>query len=487
MIRDKQREVNPMGLKQFDGRSSGVFARAFGQPALPMLLAVMLAYSAFAAADIGRVGSAGRGEPWSKPVVDVAARGYVVEEFYLTGEATSYGFSEGYAYNADGKWRTRPVASKPFVTRFLVVRPGHAKDFNGTVVLHWLNVTAGFELGQIDAEHLRGYAWVGVSAQKVGVDGFPGLEANGLKKWDAGRYGRLQHPGDAWSYDIFTQVAKALMPNRTGQIDPLGGLPVDRVIAAGASQSASRIRTYINGVHHHVRVFDGYLPYIDFGGTVDFARDGLPRSERGLPVRTRIRDDLGVPVIVANSETEATFHHPVRQDDSATYRLYEVAGTSHVSVARGAETTFDNPNWHSYQPVFFASLRHLHRWLADGVTPPSAPLIDVALVAGAPTVQRDADGNATGGIRLPDFAVPSASHSGVGKAGGGRFSFLYGVAEDFGDDVLKELYPTSKTFLARWDRALYQSLADGMVLPEDAPALRESAADWAARLDVDKP
>ena len=81
MIRDKQREVNPMGLKQFDGRSSGVFARAFGQPALPMLLAVMLAYSAFAAADIGRVGSAGRGEPWSKPVVDVAARGYVVEEF----------------------------------------------------------------------------------------------------------------------------------------------------------------------------------------------------------------------------------------------------------------------------------------------------------------------------------------------------------------------------------------------------------------------
>ena len=48
---------------------------------------------------------------------------------------------------------------------FTMVRPAKAADFNGTVIVHWQNVTAGYELGIVSAgEYLGGYAWVGVSA-----------------------------------------------------------------------------------------------------------------------------------------------------------------------------------------------------------------------------------------------------------------------------------------------------------------------------------
>ena len=70
-----------------------------------------------------------------------------------------------------------------------MVRPQKQSNFNGTVILHWQNVTAGYELGSVgDNEYLRGYAWVGVSAQAVGVDGFPGDQAAGLRQWDPSRY-----------------------------------------------------------------------------------------------------------------------------------------------------------------------------------------------------------------------------------------------------------------------------------------------------------
>ena len=57
----------------------------------------------------------------------------------------------------------------------------------------------------------QGHAWVGVSAQKVGIDGGGFVESIHLKLLAPERYGELEHPGDAWSFDIFTQVG-ALAP-----------------------------------------------------------------------------------------------------------------------------------------------------------------------------------------------------------------------------------------------------------------------------------
>ena len=123
----------------------------------------------------GPVTGGERGVPFSHPTVDLDDYGYVAEEFFLEGSASAYRLESGTELSADGHWQTeREEETVPYRTRFLVVRPREESRFNGTVVVHWQNVTAGFELGSVTGgEYLRGYAWVGVSAQLVGVNGFP--------------------------------------------------------------------------------------------------------------------------------------------------------------------------------------------------------------------------------------------------------------------------------------------------------------------------
>ena len=99
----------------------------------------------------------------------------------------------------------------PYTTRIIVTRPSDAADFNGTVLLDWVNVTAQFE-NAVDTMLTRemllreGFAYVHVSAQEAGLCCFPGLTP---KTWDPVRYAAISHPGDAWSFDIFTQIARA--------------------------------------------------------------------------------------------------------------------------------------------------------------------------------------------------------------------------------------------------------------------------------------
>ena len=408
--------------------------------------------------------------------MDVTDQGYLTEEYFLEGEATAYELTEG-DHNPDGQWKTQPSSDKAaFKTRLLVVRPEDPAAFNSTVVVFWLNVTAGFELGSAAGETLRDYAWVGVSAQKIGIDGIP-QDPQGLKAWDPKRYGSLVHPGDAYSYDIFTEAASAVGPDRdTEGLDPMAGLAVER----GASQSAARLRTYIDGVHHLADVFDGYLPFIDFGRVVPFASD---LEDRHGGARASIRADLDVPVIVVNSETELTSYYGVREPDSARFRLREVPGTSHVSVPRPAEPTEGGSNWMSYYPVYNSAIRHLHRCITDGVEPPKMPLVEVKPGTPRPEVVRDQHGNALGAIRLPDLEVPTASHSGFGtQRPGSRFGFLYGTATDFDGDQLAALYPNRESYLDAWNAALARAVDEGMILPEDAPPCwtrpRHGPHDW---------
>ena len=65
---------------------------------------------------------------------DLGEHGYVVEEFFIDGRATS--FSEG-----DGGVQTADEAE--YRTRFVVVRPSDPSASSGTVVVEWLNVSGG--------------------------------------------------------------------------------------------------------------------------------------------------------------------------------------------------------------------------------------------------------------------------------------------------------------------------------------------------------
>ena len=90
------------------------------------------------------------------------------------------------------------------------------------------------------------------AAAEVGAS----TDKSGLKNIDPERYGTLVHPGDAYSFDIYSQVGRAISERPE---DVLGGLVPKQVIAIGQSQSAGFLTTVVNAVHPLDPVYDGFL------------------------------------------------------------------------------------------------------------------------------------------------------------------------------------------------------------------------------------
>jgi hypothetical protein len=441
---------------------------------------------------------------------DLAALGYVEEEYFLSGNATQFALAPGATYAPDGRWDVVTREPSAFRTRFLVRRPVDPTRFNGTVVVHWNNVSLGLDfLGRMSSEiFTAGSAWVGATVQKVAIEGFPTLEHRGLSGWDAERYGDLSILDDDASFDIFTQIGQAVGPDRLGVrsgeapgLDPMGGLPVTQLLAVGESQSANRLGTYYNAIQPVSEVYDGFLVIIYSGGGTRVEAKGPGPSLEAIPAEFRdlinvlpfgwnqIRSDLDVPLIVLNSETEATWYRPVRQPDTATLRLWEVAGAAHQSGGAGRETDDiwardlgenlgmlepleGSANTLTFEPVTNAALRHLTAWVAEGIVPP--PQERLSFTGESAEIARDDYGNALGGIRLPDFAVPTASYRGAPR---GDEPDLAGSMEPFSTETLLALYPDHATYVQKYDRAVAEAIGKGFLLDEDAELLRAKAAN----------
>ncbi len=108
----------------------------------------------------------------------LASYGYSEAEYTASGTATAYAAPDGLP--ANGRYDLQPTSQASYETRIVVRRPTNPAKFNGTVVVEWLNVSAGADSSPdwtyLADELIRGgYAWVGVSAQAVGVIGGPGL------------------------------------------------------------------------------------------------------------------------------------------------------------------------------------------------------------------------------------------------------------------------------------------------------------------------
>jgi alpha/beta hydrolase family protein len=414
--------------------------------------------------------------------------GYVEREYVAAGTATSYKVDG--SLTGDGRWTFVPNASAPYRTRVLVRAPADPKVFSGTVIVEWLNVSGGVDADpdwvSIREEIIRrGDAWVGVSAQLIGVMGGPvlvkvqgpGADAagKGLKAIDPVRYGSLAHPGDGFSLDIFTQVARAL---RAGS--GLGSLRPQRMIAAGESQSAFALVSYYNGVQPLAHAFDGFfvhsrgavgLPLVTAGNYAD-----ISGAIGGTP--TIFRTDQAAPVLDIQTETDVTSilnSYAARQPDSEHFRLWEVAGTAHADqhlVGPNAQyidcgTPINNGPMHI---VAKAALRALTNWLTAGTAPVIAPRIDVAPGA-TPQVRRDADEIALGGIRTPPVDVPVAALSGAPGPNPSTICLLLGSTKPFSTARLAQLYQSRAAYLQRYNADADVAIKAGFVLPEDRAAL----------------
>lgn len=441
-----------------------------------------------------------RGWPFGASMLDVSAYGYVEAEYFLEGTATRYRLTDGTELTRDGHWEVQPAGEAEFRTRMLVYRPADPARFNGTVIVTWNNVTAGYDLFSAESLELfeGGFAFVCLTTQKVGVEGLP-PEPQGLAAWDPERYGSLSIVSDDYSYDIFTQGALAVGPARSREpVDPMGGLEVQRVVGQGGSQSAGRLGTYVNAIQPLSRAFGGFILTIYFGSgsalevgdtvvNINLPATSSPRERlRGTNL---LRDDLGVPVFVVNSELEAIACYPVRQPDTETFRYWESAGTCHVSAqgqrdrqakfARDEVRTLpltEGINRIPMIPLYDAAFHHMHRWLAEGTPPPVQPKVEFE---GDPVeVVRDEHGIARGGIRLPQADVPLAQNSAI-PLKDDVFAYLGGSSHPFPREKVHALYGDKASFLAKFEAAAQRSVAAGVLLPRDLPGLlAEAEQSW---------
>jgi hypothetical protein len=419
------------------------------------------------------------GKPQSTPDL-------VENEYFASGTATSY---QAGATPESGEWSLRPDATAGYRTRIVVRLPRDPQRFNGTVVVEWLNVSAGSDtdpdFAYAAAEFDRsGYAYVGVSAQQAGVEGsklgdvasqlLPGVHVSGLRRADPARYASLHHPGDAYSYDIYTQVARAL--RSPGKLDVLDGLRPQRVIAIGESQSAARLTTYVNGVQPLTHEFDGFLIHSRGGGAAPLSGSG----DTGTIVdgAFRIRPDPGVPVLVVETESDLAVlrYDQAEQPDTSDVHVWEVAGTSHgdafVATSALEELHCDlRINAGPQEFVVRAAISDLQQWVRTGKAPASAPRLD----HDGPVLHRDALGIAIGGVRTPPVEVPVAVQSGEAAPGNKLLCALFGSSRAFSPARLKALYGTEAEYLQRFDAATQQAVNAGYVLAADRAAMEAEA------------
>lgn len=404
---------------------------------------------------------AGRDYPQfaAEPFFDLAGRGYVEQEFFVQGEATRYELPA----LADAVVRS---TGHPYKTRLLVRRPLDPTRFNGVVVVEWVNVTGGDNVDAhwvISREYLtrEGYAWVGVSAQRVGVHGEP----SGLIAWSPARYGTLDVTAggtvtdDSLAYDIFSQAGRAVR----GRPELLGGLRPEVLLGVGLSQSASRLVPYYNAIQPLHGVYDGFMPSV---------------GDRG-PFRT----DVPAKVLRLDTETEVVLNWVRRQPDSDTYRGWEIAGGSHIdywfatfrqpylaregmpsSALECARTPFSRVD---SKVVYNAGYQHLVEWVRGGAPPPVAPPIQ--------TTPRDANGLARGGIRLAAVDAPTATNT--GENAGAGVCYMLGSHEPFSAAQFAALYPTHDAYVQAVREVTARNVRDGFVLPADADEIVRAAVE----------
>jgi len=437
---------------------------------------------------------------------DIGALGYVAEEFFVSGTAFSY--TPAAELGPDGRWSVTPSGTAEYTTRIVVLTPADPAHFNGTALVEWLNVSGGIDAPAVwmmaHREILRaGYAYVAVSAQRVGVEGGASLLGfdMSLKSQDPERYAALRHPGDAFAYDIFSQTGELV---RNGL---LGDLRVRHMIAVGESQSAMFLTTYVNAVDPLTRSYDGFLVHSRFATAAPLDDISIfDESQANSPEAVAFRPDLRAPVVTIITETDLFGpvrhgYYFARQPDNERLRVWEIPGAAHADnytiqvapiddgsapvdaiVAAYAPTNMlmgqELEHYINFGPqhhyVVQAALAALHTWVRTGEPAPTAAPIG-AHESDQPRPILDPNGIAHGGVRTPWVDVPIARTSGMG-ATESVMAAIFGSGEPFDAATLHRLYPGgAEQYLDGFTAALDKAIEARFILPADRAEILELA------------
>lgn len=412
---------------------------------------------------------------YSASAIELENHGYLEEEYFIKGVANRYRKPK----KQNG---TIIDGGHPYQTRFIVRRPKEASHFNGIVMVEWINVTAGPDKDinwWMSGDHFmrKGYAYIGVSAQQMGINTMKDWSPERYKNLDVSNNGKIEK--DDLSFDVFAAVGMTIRQLGKGSkeetIDFLGGLRPKLFIATGHSQSANRLATYVNSIHPLHPIYDGFM--IHGGGG-------------------SIRTDLEVKVFKVLAESDMIWQAKIRQPNSNTFHQWEVAGSSHVDlhfelqygkvrniragkpnqkvIPRKQECDLPAYSRVPFMDVLNAAYEHLVNWVQDNQAPPTAGPLVVLQTAPNLELARDDYGNVLGGIRLATHAVPTAKNTGM-NPGANWFCRLYGSHEPFDEQTIKQLYPTHDAYVNAVENVVAQNLRDGFILPFAAERTLEDA------------
>jgi hypothetical protein len=430
---------------------------------------------------------------------DLSKRGYVEEEYFVSGLANVYDWP------AAGPAVVR-TPDAPYTTRILVRRPADPAKSSGNAVVEMLNPSNSmdFNIGWsilFDKLMRDGDTWVGITIRPIAVAA--------LKRFDPERYAPIsfadplppeqrpctitgveanQERGLAW--DMNSQVGAWL--KSAAATNPLRGR-IDKLYGFGYSQTANYLSTYANAIHklatleNGAPLYDGYFITVSAGVTAINQCVAAP----GINDPRRANLNVGVPVIRAMSLSDFTGSIAGRLADSDTpehkFRHYDIAGAAHASpfelyysaqpadmIKAGLTPPPMNCNQgpRSRFPTsvsFNAILENLDRWSRNGIAPPSAEPIQRV----GNTTVLDEHGNVVGGVRSPYVDVPTSTW--FGTATGASFCFIAGYEVPFTQEKLAALYPTHADYVSKVTASVRSLVAQRFITEADGRFIIQEA------------
>ena len=414
---------------------------------------------------------------------------YVAEEYLMSGESPicepasgldSSSFPRGsgleapynYLQHTPNNEPRKVLGSGPYTTRVVIYRPRDMKKFSGVTVVEPIHSQGGSYVYVFNVIN-RFYASRGIAVVTLQHP----ISFELTMKASPERYGSLAMKDWTQFWGTISQLGGLLKSDAS----PLRA-STKRLYLTGYSFTGMCTSTFANFYHNEARtangqpIFDGYLPHC---------------NEYYI-------QPLDVPVIRVNSQsdfnyfTNPTYNPFARVPDSddplGRSRRYEVAGTDHDPLPKAEEGAAIPPYWAivscadyktypeggqlNYQPffrpVFEIAVVHLEDWLTKGIAPPRAPWIAI----GKDLVQAEVDenGNAVGGLRMPDLLVPAATYK-VGE----KTCRLNGYMIPFSADKLRTLYSNKAHYLKLYDAASDALVSKRWMLKDSAERLKQNA------------
>jgi hypothetical protein len=439
---------------------------------------------------------------------DLSPNGYVEEEFFVSGAANVYNWAQ------DGTLSVK-TPSAPYTTRILVRRPAEAAKFSGNVIVENLENTRSYDWAFLWAHSgeffmSRGDAWVGMTHLPTAVAA--------AKKFNPARYAPLSFANpnpaetcearnvtsdseDGLQYDIFSQVGallKSSAPNK-----PLAGFRVEYLYGTSHTGELLTYATAIQsraGLDNGKPVYDGFLSKTDTD-PVRISRCAPPMAKTDPRFITR---NAGVPFLrfVPEGDVPSVYKYVRRPDSDEPndrYRLYEVAGASHMDayfyhnmpltedqvkagqpaflalwpLAYACQPETAPPDWPALKLAVTAGFQNLDLWVRKGVAPPQAERIQIK-EGDKPAVVADRNGNAAGGVRTPQVDVPVATY--VPNSDGPAICHNVGHSIPFDWVKLQALYGSPKGYAAKVAADVDKLVKERWLTEFDGKRLKAEAA-----------